>query len=389
MTSSRPHIGVIVTLAEAGGAQTFVASLLPALLERYDVFVAAHGRSGPVVDACGELGVPYEHLEQLRRDISPSHDALATLEVMSLLRRMRPDLIQINSSKAGIVARAAARLVGGVRTVFTAHGWVFSHGERTRDVYAVAERAAGSVTDAIVCVSRHDLRLAEERNIGRPSRRHVIHNGVDVLPSVAPPRSGPLRVISVGRLQEQKDHVTVVAAAAEAARLGVDLRVDIVGDGPDRAVVEQAIAQHGASAHVRLLGLRGDVPALLRASDVFVLSSRWEGLPYSILEAMATGLPVVASAVGGVPELVVGGETGHLVPAQDVRALRDALTDIAARPDRGRAMGEAGRDLARRRFSIERMQARYMALFDHLLSRGVPDASDPGGSRAALQTSGG
>ncbi len=366
----RPRIGILVTLAEAGGAQTFVASLVPALTERYDVFVAAHGHEGPIVDLCARLGLPYDHLRYMRRDLDPVHDTLATGEIAALLRRRRPDLIQINSSKAGVIARAAARFAPGTRTVFTAHGWAFSgRGGRAGALYTTAERAAGRISDAIVCVSRHDLSLAEQRGIGTPRTRHVIANGIAPADPVEPLRPGPLRVISVARLQEPKDFGSLVVAAALLRRRGIDLRVEIVGEGPDRPEVEAVIAEHDARRYVRLLGHRDDVPALLRAADVFVLSTRWEGLPYSILEAMAAGLPVVASAVGGIPELVSDGVTGALVRPQDPSALARALAHLAQLPDRGRPLGTAGRALAARRYSIEGMQRRYTALFDDLLAR--------------------
>ena len=370
MTPAKPRVGVFVTLAEAGGAQTFVTSLLPALVERYDVFVAAHGTTGPVVELSRRLGVPYEHLRQLRRDLDPLRDPLATAEIAALLRRRRPDLIQINSSKAGVIARAAARFAPGVRTVFTAHGWAFSgRGGRSGAVYTAAERAAGRISDAIVCVSRHDLSLAVARHVGTPATRHVIQNGIADLAGVHPVRPGPLRIVSVARLQEPKDLTSLVVAAATLKRTGIDVRVEIVGEGPDRPLIEAVVAEHGARRFVHLLGHRDDVPELLQGADVFVLSSRWEGLPYSILEAMATGLPVVASAVGGVPELVADGVTGHLVRPQDPGALAAALSDLAERPDRGRALGAAGRDVVRRRHSVEGMQGRYVALFDGLLRR--------------------
>jgi glycosyltransferase involved in cell wall biosynthesis len=370
VTTAKPRVGVFVTLAEAGGAQTFVTSLLPALIERYDVFVAAHGTEGPVVDLSRRLGVPYEHLRQLRRDLDPLRDSLATAEIAALLRRRRPQLIQINSSKAGVIARAAARFSPGVRTVFTAHGWAFSgRGGRSGALYTAAERAAGRISDAIVCVSRHDLALAVQRQVGTTATRHVIQNGVAELPGVGDPRPGPLRVVSVARLQEPKDLTSLVVAAASLRRAGTDVRVEIVGEGPDRSLIEAVVAEHEARRFVHLLGHRDDVPELLRGADVFVLSSRWEGLPYSILEAMATGLPVVASAVGGVPELVEDGVTGRLVRPQDPGALAAALSELAASPDRGRALGAAGRVTARRRYSIEGMQGRYVALFDALLRR--------------------
>jgi glycosyltransferase involved in cell wall biosynthesis len=363
-----PRLLVVVTLAEAGGAQTFAATLVAGLRDGYAIEVAAHGPDGALADACAALGVPFHHVEHLVRDPHPWHDAAAIAELRSLARRVRPDVVQINSSKAGVLARLA--LAGtGARTVFTAHGWAFSgRGGASGAAYAAAERLVAPLSDAIVCVSSHDLALAREHGISPRGGLHVIHNGVDA-PAAPPSRRAPGARLVLGctaRLAPPKDLRTTLDALARPGCERWELRV--FGDGPDRARIEAHRDALGLGDRVRLLGNRDDVPAQLAACDAFVLISDWEGLPYSILEAMAAGLPVLATRVGGIGDLVAPDATGELVPPRDAAAAAAVLARWAADPAALAPLGAAGHARARARFSRARMVARYDALFSSLLA---------------------
>ncbi len=362
-----PRLLVIVTLAEAGGAQTFVATLVAGLRGRYQIEVAAHGPGGAVADACAALELPFHHVEHLVRNPHPYHDAAAVRELRALARRLRPDVVQINSSKAGILARLA--LAGlGAKTVFTAHGWAFSgRGGAAGTAYATAERVVAPLSDAIVCVSNHDLELARDRGIAPRGGVQVIHNGVDA-PAGLPRRRPPGDRLVLGctaRLAPPKDLITLLDALAQPSSAGWELRV--FGDGPDREAIERHRDALGLGGRVRLLGNRDDVAVQLADCDAFALISDWEGLPYSILEAMATGLPVLASDVGGIPDLVVPGVTGELVPARDAGAAGGVLAAWAADPAALLRLGRGGHARARASFSRESMVGRYDALFGSLL----------------------
>jgi glycosyltransferase involved in cell wall biosynthesis len=362
-----PRLLVVVTLAEAGGAQTFAATLVAGLRDRYDVEVASHGPGGALVDACAALDVPFHHVRHLVRDPHPYHDAAAIRELRSLARKLEPDIAQINSSKAGVLARLAFARTG-IRTVFTAHGWAFSgRGGAAAAVYTAAERAVAPLSDAIVCVSNHDLQLAHDRHIAPRGGLHVIHNGVDA-PAVLPPRRLPGDRLVLGctaRLAPPKDVITLLEALARPGCERWDLRV--FGDGPDRQAIESRRDELGLTARVTLLGNRDDVAAQLADCDAFALISDWEGLPYSILEAMAAGLPVLATAVGGIADLVAPGVTGELVPPRDPAAAAAVLTTWAADPALLGELGGAAHARARSSFSREQMVGRYDALFASLL----------------------
>ena len=200
----------------------------------------------------------------------------------------------------------------------------------------------------------------------------MIPNAVDIQPAPAARRDRDRPVmIAVGRLKAPKDFLTLVRGLAALPPGSIDAR--IVGEGPDRAELESEIGRLGIGDRVHLLGERRDVPELLARADVFVLSSASEGMPVSVLEAMAAGLPVVGSKVGGIPELVVDGETGLLVEPGDPDELAAAIGRLAADPELRRQLGEAGRERAQGRFALDTFRRAHVELYSRELARrGLP-----------------
>jgi glycosyltransferase involved in cell wall biosynthesis len=351
----RKRLLIAITLAETGGAQSYVAHLLPALVERYDLVVAAHG-PGPLLRAAEAAGARFVPLRHVARPIKLWSDLAGVVELVRLFRRERPDLVHLNSSKMGALGRVAAAIARVRVRVFTVHGWSFApHEGRAETAYRALERTLAPLAWT-VCVSAGDYATAPWLN----GRAVVIPNAVDVrsMPLAAHEGEPPV-VISVGRLVAPKDFATLRDA------LGLldpgAWRAVIVGDGPQSACLE------GVQG-LDLLGERDDVPDLLATADVFVLPSKSEGMPISVLEAMAAGLPVVASAVGGVPEVVVDGETGFLVPPGDPEALADALGRLLADGELRRRMGAAGRRRAELRFDLPRFRQDHLQLYERLLA---------------------
>jgi glycosyltransferase involved in cell wall biosynthesis len=358
---SRSRVVILITLAETGGAQTYVASLLPALVGEYDVTVAAHG-DGFLAEAARTSGARYVPLRHMRRRIDPVHDVLALLELIRLLRRERPAVVHANSSKAGILGRLAAVAAGVPARLFTVHGWAFKadRGLSAR-AYLWADRLMSPLTTTTICVADSELRAGLRARTCRPDRTVVIRNGVAPGPPPRPSRAGPVTVLAVGRLRPPKDFPTLVRAVARLEPGAV--RLEIAGDGPERAALASEIERLGLDGTVELLGTRSDVPDLLAAADVFVLSSDSEGLPMSVLEAMAAGVPVVATAVGGVPELVRDDETGLLVPPRDPGALAAALGKLAADPELRRRLGGAGRRRVENEFSLDAFHRAHLDVY--------------------------
>ena len=368
----RPRILLLVTLAETGGAQRYVAALVPALVGAYDVAVAAHG-SGPLHAAVEEAGAEYVPLRHVRRPLSAWRDLLGLFELLALLRRLRPHIVHANSSKAGVLGRVAAWVAGTPIRLFTVHGWAFRAASgRRAAIYRVAERLARRLTTVTICVSE------AERTAGLAARAcdaHstvVIRNAIDAGDYlVTSSRTEQPTIVAVGRLQAPKDVVTLVRALSGMQRR--PLRAVVVGDGPDRPEIESEIRRLGLTGVVDLAGERDDVTEILAASDVFVLSTRSEGLPMAVLEAMAAGLPVVASRVGGLPELVLDGETGLLVPPGQPAALAVALETLLDDPALRERLGAAGRARVQTHFALEPFRDAHRELYrSELAHRGLP-----------------
>jgi glycosyltransferase involved in cell wall biosynthesis len=368
----RPKLLLLITIAEVGGAQAYVASLLPALVERFDVAVAAHG-DGPLRDAAGRLGVRFLPLRHVRRAINPWRDALGALELVRLLRRERPDILHASSSKAGVLGRLAAATTGVPIRIFTVHGWAFTaHSGMAARLYRVADRLVRPLTTVTICVAEHERATGLAARTCSEGRTVVIPNAID---SSAVPRTRRGRripqLVAVGRLKAPKDFVTLVRAVAELPQEACQLL--IVGEGPDRPRLEAEIDRLSLDGRVRLAGERDDVPDLLAEADVFVLSSASEGMPMSVLEAMAAGLPVVASRVGGIPELVADGETGLLIPPGRPDDLAEALRRVLGDSPLRQRLGDAGRIRVRERFDLASFRRAHVELYSReLASRRLP-----------------
>jgi glycosyltransferase involved in cell wall biosynthesis len=295
------------------------------------------------------------------------------VELIRLIRRTRPDIVHVNSSKAGVLGRMAAMLAGAPITVFTVHGWAFkAYAGAASVLYRSADRLMARATTVTICVAETERAAGLAARTCRADRTAVIPNAIDV--DAAPPsrdHSEPPRIITVGRLAWPKDPLTFVRALARVH--GHAFCALIVGDGPDRPAVQAEIRKLGVESMAQLCGPRGDVPDLLAASDVFALASRSEGAPISILEAMAAGLPVVASDVGGVGGLVAHESTGLLVPAGDPDALAAALQRLLDDPDLRRRLGAAARERVAERFDANALRRAHLDLYARELARhGAP-----------------
>src|SRR5262249_34717308 len=259
------------------------------------------------------------------------------LDLTRLFRRWKIDVVHTHDERPNIYAALAARLAGVRRVVHTRHGQRPPLTPRPMPPVRMASR----LPDHLFCVSRDTARLSMEQGVPA-SRVRTIRNGIDLDRfSYAGPRTdGP--IVAVARLSPEKGIEGLLRAAALALRECPSLRFEIAGDGPCLSELTRLALQLGVSDRVRFLGQVRDVPGLLARASIFVLPSESEGVALTLLEAMAKGLPVVATRVGGNCEVVVEGETGLLVPARDPNALASALLRLRD-PGIALAMGQAGR----------------------------------------------
>jgi glycosyltransferase involved in cell wall biosynthesis len=359
---------MVITRGERGGAQGHVHEVVRGLLGRVE-FDVALGEGAFLTDALRALGVPVHVLPDLRREVAPAADLRACGALRGLIRATRPDLVHTHSSKAGVLGRAAA-WQERVPAMHTAHAWSFSDGlPRSRIALSVPiEVLAGRATRRFITVSDADRRIALRYRVAGPDQVRVVHNGIPDTPWRADPIADGVPVIAmVARMAPPKDHLLLLEALAG---VGVPFRLLLVGDGPRRAEVEEAVRRHGLTARTDLVGDSEEVPRLLASAQVAALISRQEGFPLAVLEAMRAGLPVVASDVGGIREAVVHGASGLLVARGDALGLRAALGSLLRDPAVRARLGTAGRRAWEDRFTAGHMVRQTAAVYRELADEG-------------------
>lgn len=361
-------ISFTITKSEPGGAQSHVLELMTGLTYRGHETTIATGDEGWLTEQLAKINIKATIIPDLVHPIDPVNDFKALLEIRRWLRKEQPDLLHAHSSKAGLIGRIAARTIG-LPSVFTAHGWAFTDGASiTRKLVAVpSEWVAAKTGGDIICVSKYDHALARRFKIAPDTSLHTVWNGIDDVSDSVNPTINPEPVITmVARFAAPKDHSTLLHAVAAVSESPWRLR--LVGDGPLLTDAVSLASSLGITDRVDFLGARTDVAQLLASSDIFVLASRFEGLPISILEAMRAGLPVVASNVGGVPELVTD-KSGILVPASDPDSLATAIRQLVASHELRIRLGRNGRIKFKKDFRVEGMMEKIINVYNTCLAR--------------------
>lgn len=303
------------------------------------------------------------------------------LHLWRLLRQLKPDIVHTRNL-ATLEGQVPAFLAGIKGRVHSEHGWDMANLSGGNQRHRLLRRLIRPFVQQYIALSR-DLQRYLERSIGvDPTRLTQIYNGVDdgrFSPNGQPtadlpwPRRDVFVFGTVGRLQAVKDQLTLVRAFAELqmqhAALAANARLLIVGDGPQLLPLQQLIQQSGLIDKVWLAGSRDDIPDLMRCMDVFVLPSLSEGISNTILEAMACGLPVIATQVGGNPELISVGETGSLVPAADHLQLAQVMASYLQQPEMAARLGLQARADIEQRFGLNRMMEQYIGVYRRVLTQ--------------------
>lgn len=379
------HIAFAITRGDSlGGATVHVRDMARHLLDRGDratVLIGETTRSGMNGESIAELlryNIPVHPIHSLRRAIDPVHDFLAVSEMVGALRRIRPDLVSTHTAKAGLLGRIAAR-AAGIPAIFTPHGWVISDriSAVSGRVFRLAERLAAPMAHTIVNVCEAEKRLALKHRIAPFDNLAVIHNGVRDISNalIADASIDPPRLISVARFEAPKDHELLLRALAPLRNF--DWRMDLVGSGPREEALRALAIDLRLDNRIHFSGHTTNTAERLARSQIFVLASKSEGFPRSILEAMRAGLPVIASDVGGVSEAVAHRETGLVVPPNDVASLSQALATLILSPTTRTRFGRAGRLRYELNFTFDRMARQTVALYDQILNRKTADIPVP------------
>jgi glycosyltransferase involved in cell wall biosynthesis len=356
----------IVTRGDViGGASMHVLELAEDMQRRGCDVTILLGPGDIVAQLAQQRGLTFIVEPLLLRQISPWHDLRCLLRLSRLLRQIKPDLVHLHSAKAGILGRIVARL-HQIPAVYSVHGWSFSmfQGAMARWFQRI-ERALLPLTDLLVLVCQRDIRIAVDILGAKPTQVHLVHNGIADLPAAGlTTESATCRLISVARFEQPKDQATLLRALAQLPVAGWQLQ--LVGDGPMLEPCRQLALELGVT-QVEFLGERADVADLLAQSDVFVLSSKSESLPVSVLEAMRASLPVVATNVGGMGELVEEGASGYLVEPQSTVGLSQRLAELIKDPSLRRRMGTKARERYLQHFTLQQNGERLFNLYLQLL----------------------
>lgn len=388
----RRRVLLAITKSELGGAPRYVyhlATLLPR--HGFDTVVACGGTDW-LVQELHNARIPTIEVPELAPDrvFRTWTEVRALVRLHGIIQKHAFDIVHANSTRAGFLARLAAHAADVPVVIFTAHGFFFEEPMRPlrKALYRFAERTAARFTDAIITVSEADRRAALRGRICPPDKLVTIYNGLDKeqldrdfwqagTGREALRRGfGPGPVIgTVAMLYPTKGIRFLITAARRVLARYPEARFVIVGEGPHRSELEELVSRANLSARVSFVGRHDDVRRILGAFDLFVLPSVKEGLPYAVLEAMAAARPIVATRVGGIPEIIMHGRSGLLVPPGEAEPLAEAIISLLADPQDARQMGEEARkSIMREDFSADSMVAKTAQLYTRLLAEKLGEA---------------
>ncbi len=353
------HVHHVLLSLEPGGLENGVVNVVNGLDEaEFRSSICCLKGSGAFAARIRNAQVPIHSM-----GLRPGNDWGLPLRLARLFRSTRSDIVHTRNAESFFYAAIGARLAGVPVLIHSEHGRTFAD----RRLRLHAQRLLSGLADGMFAVSA-ELREQLIRHIGlRRERIDVLYNGVDTARfTTVDRRSARLQldlpgeayvVGSIGRLVAVKNYPLLLRAFA--AQSDPNAYLVLAGDGPEHAALSALSEQLGIAARVRLLGHRDDIPAILGALDVFVLCSRSEGMSNTLLEAMAAGLPAIATGVGGNPEILRDGVDGRLVADDDQPGLAAALRDLGSAPDMRREMGEQARQRVLQEFSMQAMVRRY------------------------------
>ncbi|MBI4636026.1 MAG: glycosyltransferase [Candidatus Rokubacteria bacterium] len=373
---------VITRLTLGGSSENTVASVLALDRAGYTCALAAglaESEAATVEDArrrgCRILDVP-----SLGREVAPLRDLTTLRDLRRLMLRERPHIVHTHTSKAGFVGRLAARLARVPAVIHQPHGHIFYgyYGPLRTALFVLLERVAARWTDRIITLTERGTEEHLARRIGRRERFVTVPSGVPVagLRTSAPSRGAARArlglppaafvIAGLGRLVPVKGFDLLVRALPAILTEVPGAHVVLIGDGPERGALEALATRLGVAHRLTLTGATREVAACLAGADVVAAPSRNEGMGRALVEAMALGIPVVGTAVGGIPGVIADGEAGRLVPPEDPAALARALASLGRDPALGRKLGEAGARRAEQ-FSTETAERSLLAAYASLV----------------------
>lgn len=370
----------VITKLELGGAQKQLLSLVELLdKKRFGIFLFTCRKGYLLEEAKAIKGVTVKESLFLERPINPINDFLALIEIFCFIKKNNITIIHTHSSKAGLLGRLAGKFAGVDFMLHTVHGWSFNNYQSSlsRMFFVWMERIAARFSHKLIVVSDYDRKKGLENSIGEEDKYSLIRYGIDfsqfrskrkdIKKTLGIDASDPV-VGTVSCLKPQKSPLDFIKLVFLVTQKMPDVRFVIAGDGILRKESERLINSFGLQDKLFLLGWRRDIPDILGSLDAFVLTSKWEGLPISVLEAMAAEKPVIATNTGGIAEIVEDGKNGFLVECVNMKDMSEKLIallkDVNLRKTIGRnALGSLGPC-----FTLAEMVKSTQSLYENLLS---------------------
>ena len=380
----------IITRLDRGGSSEStlltVIGLTGSFFNLTLLYGLTHDSPRDLIDIAKKKGIRFIYLSSLVRGISPINDLKAFFSLFSLIKREKFDIIHTNTSKAGMLGRVAAKWASreGYRPsiVHTPHGHVFYgyYGTVLSKLFLALEGWAANFTDRIITLTQKGIDEHLQFGVGKDrSKFTAIPDGVDLnrftnlkidptrkKKELGLPPEGVKLIGSAGRLEPVKGYKYFVEASFRVKKSIPDCLFLLIGDGSLYNKLQHQIESSGLQQNFRILGWRNDINEIISILDIFVLSSLNEGMGRVLVEAMVMGKPVVATKVGGIPSVVIDGETGMLVPSKNPRALAEAIISLLNNPERMKNMSIAGKERAKL-FSVEVMIEKTEELYEELL----------------------
>ncbi|MBI2053494.1 MAG: glycosyltransferase family 4 protein [Candidatus Sungbacteria bacterium] len=391
----RKKVLYIGTKSVWGGAQRYVYDLATSLpKDKFEAVVAAgpipDGRTSPLFEMLGREGIRTIQIPAFRRDINPLKECAVFFQLLKVYIEERPDIIHLNSSKAGGLGALAIFFYKILyplssilypRTIFTVHGWGFLEDRIwiAKKIILFISRLSSLFQDKVILLDRADFAAAEKFI---PARKLVlIPNGIKEIDFLAradarallaqkierPIAQDTILIGTIAELTKNKGLRYLIEAIGLIKNLQpttYNLQTLIIGDGEDRPRLQKQIADAKLQDHIFLAGFAPHANQYLKAFDIFVLPSLKEGLPYVVAEAMTAGLPVVASDIGGLPDMISSEDAGILVPPKNAGVLADALQKLAADENMRRKIGTQAESVAKTKFAFHDMLNRTIKLYD-------------------------
>lgn len=360
------NIVYIITRSDVlGGASVHLLDLAKGMINQGHQVHILVGGEGTFTEELKKNNVSFSSLKYLKREIALTHDVLGFWEIKKQLKQLKPDIVHCHSSKAGLLGRLAAKSLN-LSVVFTVHGWAFTEGisPKKQKIYAMLEKFLINFSDHIITVSEFDRIYGFNFGVGSPDKVTTIHNGIpiqDLQTKKVKQGDQPCKVIMVARFDDQKDQITLIQALGLLENK--NWVMEFIGSGPTLEYCKQKVNKLGLENKIKFLGQQRNVKDFLNESDIFVLSTNYEGFPLTILEAMRAKLPVIATDVGGNNESIIDKETGFLTKKNDVHDLSKALSTLI--DDRGLAlnMGECGYNRFIENFTHDLMLKKILKIY--------------------------